>query len=175
MNQIFAELANRDWSWGPPKEEHILWDLEVNNELETLDAVVARVTEHLEKRLLQHTTCEGLPDDVADAAMNRFKLPEKTDREEVEILIHALYTSRFETVDEEGAFHDAPLDDLLKVFALAEKLQMESVLCGIVDLLQMKYHGAMNGSGGIAWTKTFVAALEGNVVALAILADLGIY
>ncbi|KAF2503144.1 hypothetical protein BU16DRAFT_555163 [Lophium mytilinum] len=136
--QVFSDLANRNWDWKPPKGKNILWDLEANNELATLNYVVDGVAAAIEKRLLKHITGDGQPESAAYAAMDRFELPEGTARPEVEILIHALYTGRLQTMDAHGVFHESTPRDLVRVFSLAKKLQIKGVQRDIVDFFQKK-------------------------------------
>jgi hypothetical protein len=81
---------------------------------------------------------EGLPDKVADTAMNRFKLPKTRNGDHQsqpveEIPVHAFYTGRFQVMDKKGFFPAARLGDLDDVFRLADKLKMVFVQCAIVN------------------------------------------
>ncbi|KAF2490640.1 hypothetical protein BU16DRAFT_543942 [Lophium mytilinum] len=154
--ELVDALHEHDWKWGldtresnteqsdteqsdadgldtarPPTRQgdYILYDLLDHKELDILDNAVAILIKGVKKRLDQH--CRN-PQEAGDVVGSQFRLP-RTSPRIAEMLIHALYTGRLQTMDARNMFKDTMPYDRLQVFCLAVELGIMSVQQMVVE------------------------------------------
>ncbi|KAF2811560.1 uncharacterized protein BDZ99DRAFT_569570 [Mytilinidion resinicola] len=156
--EVVEALHDHDWNWRPDTEgsnideseddsntdgysirqgNFIFYDLREHRELDVLDNAVAILIKGAKKQLGQHCLH---PRETEDVEKNRLKLPDERPRV-VEMLVHALYTSRLQTMDARSVFHDTAPYDRLQVFCLAFELGITSIQQLIVESFLKKRTG----------------------------------